>query len=116
MLFHYVRGLHTAEGVYASGTGPLGPGKMASSLSNTSWVSETSSARKALLSCAIVSLYRLCKAREYLFHTDSNLSGPYGRERLGHSDIRMTLGTYSHVLPSIQEDATDKLDDEFGGL
>jgi integrase len=36
------------------------------------------------------------------------------QERLGHSDIRMTLGTYSHVLPSIQEDATDKLDDAFG--
>lgn len=36
------------------------------------------------------------------------------QERLGHSDIRMTLGTYSHVLPSIQEDATDKLDNEFG--
>lgn len=36
------------------------------------------------------------------------------QERLGHSDIRMTLGTYSHVLPSIQGDATDKLDSEFG--
>ena len=35
------------------------------------------------------------------------------QERLGHSDITfitLTLNTYSHVLPSMQEDAADKLD------
>ena len=32
------------------------------------------------------------------------------QERLGHSSITLTLDTYSHVLPSIQEDAADKLD------
>jgi integrase len=33
------------------------------------------------------------------------------QERLGHSDISMTLNTYSHVLPSMQEEAADKLDE-----
>jgi integrase len=32
------------------------------------------------------------------------------QERLGHSQIAMTLDTYSHVLPSMQRDAADKLD------
>jgi len=30
-------------------------------------------------------------------------------ERLGHSSIAITLDTYSHVLPSMQEDAAAKL-------
>ena len=33
------------------------------------------------------------------------------QERLGHSDISMTLNTYSHVLPSMQEEAAEKLDE-----
>lgn len=32
-------------------------------------------------------------------------------ERLGHKDIAMTLRTYAHVLPSMQQDAVMKLDD-----
>ena len=32
-------------------------------------------------------------------------------ERLGHATITLTLDTYSHVLPSMQRAATDKLDD-----
>jgi integrase len=31
-------------------------------------------------------------------------------ERLGHSNIKITLDTYSHVLPTMQKDAIDKLD------
>jgi integrase len=31
-------------------------------------------------------------------------------ERLGHSSIVLTLDTYSHVLPSMQQAATDKLE------
>lgn len=31
--------------------------------------------------------------------------------RLGHSQIGITLNTYSHVLPSMQEEAADKLED-----
>lgn len=30
-------------------------------------------------------------------------------ERLGHANITITLDTYSHVLPSLQEDAADKV-------
>lgn len=31
-------------------------------------------------------------------------------ERLGHTSVKMTLDTYSHVLPDMQESATDKLE------
>jgi integrase len=33
------------------------------------------------------------------------------QERLGHSDISLTLNTYSHVLPSMQEEAAEKMDE-----
>jgi len=33
------------------------------------------------------------------------------QERLGHSTIAMTLDTYSHLLPSMQQDAATKIDD-----
>jgi len=36
------------------------------------------------------------------------------QERLGHSTILTTLNVYSHVLPSMQQDAADKIDDLFG--
>ncbi len=35
------------------------------------------------------------------------------QERLGHSDISLTLNIYSHVLPSMQEEAAEKMDDLF---
>ena len=35
------------------------------------------------------------------------------QERLGHSDISLTLNTYSHVLPSMQEEAAEKMDELF---
>jgi integrase len=31
-------------------------------------------------------------------------------ERLGHSNIKMTLDTYSHVLPNMQEEAANQID------
>lgn len=31
------------------------------------------------------------------------------QERLGHSDVNLTLSTYSHVLEGMQEKATDEL-------
>jgi integrase len=31
-------------------------------------------------------------------------------ETLGHSQISLTMNTYSHVLPALQADAADKLD------
>lgn len=33
------------------------------------------------------------------------------QERLGHSSISLTLDTYSHLIPSMQDDAADKIDD-----
>lgn len=33
------------------------------------------------------------------------------QEILGHSDISMTMDTYSHVLPTMQKDAMDRLND-----
>ena len=36
------------------------------------------------------------------------------QEILGHSTIGMTMNIYSHVLPVMQKDATDKWDDFFG--
>jgi integrase len=35
------------------------------------------------------------------------------QERLGHSTIAMTLDVYSHVLPSMQQEAAGKIDDIF---
>lgn len=36
------------------------------------------------------------------------------QERLGHSSIQMTIDTYSHVAPGIQEAAAKQFDDIFG--
>lgn len=33
------------------------------------------------------------------------------QERLGHADISLTLNTYSHVVPSMQEEVGDKMDE-----
>ena len=35
------------------------------------------------------------------------------QERLGHSSIQVTLDTYSHVAPGIQEKAAARLDEIF---
>ncbi|MBK5503256.1 integrase [Bacillus sp. TH12] len=32
-------------------------------------------------------------------------------ERLGHSNIKITLDIYSHVLPTMQEDAVNKIEE-----
>jgi len=36
------------------------------------------------------------------------------QERLGHSSIVLTMDTYSHVIPSMQEDAADILEKAIG--
>ena len=36
------------------------------------------------------------------------------QERLGHSSISMTLDIYSHMIPSLQREAADKLDSLIG--
>lgn len=35
------------------------------------------------------------------------------QERLGHSSIEITMDTYSHMLPNMQESAAQKLDEMF---
>lgn len=40
----------------------------------------------------------------------SGVSAKVVQHRLGHSDIGITLNTYTHVLPSMDEDAANKLD------
>lgn len=35
-------------------------------------------------------------------------------ERLGHSSIGITLDTYSHLLPSMQAEAAQAVDEIFG--
>jgi integrase len=37
------------------------------------------------------------------------------QEILGHSEISMTMDTYSHVLPTMKKDAMNELNDIFGG-
>ena len=36
------------------------------------------------------------------------------QERLGHQTVTLTLDTYSHVIPSLQRDVADKLENLFG--
>lgn len=36
------------------------------------------------------------------------------QQLLGHSDIAITLRLYSHLLPPMQQEATDKWEEEFG--
>ena len=36
------------------------------------------------------------------------------QEMLGHSSIMLTLDTYSHILPDIQQEAADKMEKMFG--
>jgi len=37
------------------------------------------------------------------------------QEILGHSQISMTMDIYSHVLPTMQQEAMRKLNDALGG-
>ena len=65
----------------------------------------------------IIKAARLRKIRLYdLRHTMATLLLLKGvnpkivSERLGHSSIALTLDTYSHVLPTMQQDATDQME------
>ena len=37
-------------------------------------------------------------------------------ETLGHSQISLTMNTYSHVLPALQREAADRMEAVFGGV
>ena len=45
----------------------------------------------------------------------SNIHPKVVQERLGHSDVSMTLNRYSHVTMDMQRDAADRLDDIING-
>ncbi len=40
----------------------------------------------------------------------ANVNPRVVQERLGHSSVTLTLSTYSHILPAMQDEAADKLD------
>ena len=42
------------------------------------------------------------------------VQGKVVQELLGHSDISITMDVYTHVLPPMQKDAMDKMDNHFG--
>jgi integrase len=41
---------------------------------------------------------------------EANVNPKIVSERLGHASITLTMDTYSHVLPSMQQAATDELE------
>ena len=43
--------------------------------------------------------------------SQKNINPKVVSERLGHSTVVLTLDVYSHVLPTMQQDATDHLED-----
>jgi integrase len=74
--------------------------------------------KKVLLSESIIKLAAVPKIRFHdLRHTHATLLLSKGinvkviSERLGYSNIKVTLDTYSHVLPSMQEEVARKLDE-----
>lgn len=67
--------------------------------------------KKVLESAGLSKTFRLYDLRHtcatLLLLADENVK--VVSERLGHANIKLTLDTYSHVLPSMQQRATDKL-------
>lgn len=52
----------------------------------------------------------LDRQRAGVHHEDGTPTNPQVvSERLGHANIAITLDTYSHVLPALQEDAAAKV-------
>jgi len=47
---------------------------------------------------------------------EQNIHPKIVSERLGHSTIALTMNTYSHVMPTMQEEAANKVDDMLGKL
>ena len=73
------------------------------------------------LSSAFAALIRRAKLKGFRFHdlrhthaTHLLKQGVHPKivsERLGHSTVAITLDTYSHVLPGLQKDAAQRIDD-----
>ncbi len=86
-----------------------------------------STLRESTLMLSIASYKRLLKRAELpniwfhdLRHSAATIMISMGvnvkvvQEVLGHSKVNMTLDTYTHVLPSMQQDATQRLDNLYG--
>ena len=46
----------------------------------------------------------------------ANVHPKIAQERLGHSNVSITLNTYSHVLPTMQKQAALKMNRLLGGV
>ena len=57
---------------------------------------------------SIISLYDLRHTCATLM-LEAGVNPKVASERLGHSSVVITLDIYSHVLPTIQQDATDRI-------
>ena len=56
-------------------------------------------------------LARPRQGQQHGANNDRNVHPKIVQERLGHENISVTLDTYSHVLPGMQEDALRGLGD-----
>ena len=65
------------------------------------------------IDCKITKPLRLYDLRHSTatFLLQKNVNPKVVSERLGHSTVVLTLDVYSHVLPTMQQDATDQLED-----
>lgn len=45
----------------------------------------------------------------------NGISAKEAQMRLGHSDVSVTLGTYSHVLPSMEESTANTIESSILG-
>jgi integrase len=65
------------------------------------------------IDCKITKPLRLYGLRHSTatFLLQKNVNPKVVSERLGHSTVVLTLDVYSHVLPTMQQDATEHLED-----
>jgi integrase len=60
--------------------------------------------------CPLLSWQRCDRTARVSFRNGCS-QGSRWMDLLGHSTIGMTLGTYSHVLPALQRDAANRMDE-----
>jgi hypothetical protein len=69
----------------------------------------------AEISCISIILTRCCPLKARIWHTFATFQPAAGerpkvvQEILGHSSIKTTMDTYSHVIPGMQEEAAGRL-------
>ena len=55
-------------------------------------------------------LWGKCFAASQTLYTITGVNPRVVQQRLGHSDVNITLNTYTHVLPAMDVEAAEKLD------